>query len=430
MTPEEALASSMARLPDRAPGAPLAVAVSGGGDSMALLHVAAKWARGHASPLSAVTVDHGLRTAATQEAAEVARVCASLAVPHATLRWSGWDGRGNLQDRARRARRELIADWAAGLGIRHVLLGHTADDQAETVLLRLARGSGVDGLAGMREIVQAPPGWWARPLLRLSRATLRDWLRVRNLGWIEDPSNEDARFDRVRARRMLDSLEALGLTRTRLIRTADHMRRAQASLQIRAQEVAREAAQVEGADLKLPVRLLAEAEDQDVAGRLLAAALGWVGNNSYRPRHDALLRLARAVVDGRAATLAGCRMLRQGDWVRITREARALSPHVSAQAGGAASQAVRWDGRWLLGRAGPGHDPDDDGLNGLQVGALGLAGLRACPSGVPSGLRPEALQATPAVWQGERLVAAPLAGWPQGWTAALDPAFPDHVRGA
>ena len=107
----------------------LGVAVSGGGDSVALLHLLADWARESGTELRAVTVDHGLRPEAATEAADVARACAALGVGHDILRWSGWDGRGNLPDQARRARYRLMADWAQAHGIADVALGHTADDQ-------------------------------------------------------------------------------------------------------------------------------------------------------------------------------------------------------------------------------------------------------------------------------------------------------------
>ena len=148
---------------DSAGSGPLGVAVSGGGDSVALLLMLATVARGR--PLAAVTVDHGLRPESGDEAAAVEALCAARGIPHATLRWNGWDGAGNLQDRARQARRTLIGAWARANGIGAVALGHTLDDQAETFLMRLARGSGVDGLSGMAPATRAEGVLWLRPLL-------------------------------------------------------------------------------------------------------------------------------------------------------------------------------------------------------------------------------------------------------------------------
>lgn len=272
-----------------------------------------------------MTVDHGLREGAAAEAAEVARACAALGVPHDTLRWDG-AGHGNLQARAREARRSLIGAWAVGHGIDHVVLGHTADDVAETVLLRLARGSGVDGLAGMSAGFWAAGTSWGRPLLPVTREALRDWLRARGIAWAEDPSNADPRFDRARARALMGHLEGLGLTRARLLRTAGHMARARRTLTSNAADVARREVRQDGPDLLLTLALLSRIETDDAPGRLFAAGLMWVGGRPHRPRYDALLRLAALLRAGRAGTLAGCHARPEGEWARLAREAREVGP--------------------------------------------------------------------------------------------------------
>ncbi|MGV8951126.1 MAG: tRNA lysidine(34) synthetase TilS, partial [Cypionkella sp.] len=190
----------------------LAVAVSGGSDSLALLHLAHQAAGQLGWDLQAVTVDHGLRDEAAQEAAQVGAICAGLGVPHQVLRWDHGEISGNLQDQARRARYALMTDWARAQGIARVWIGHTADDQAETFLMGLSRAAGLDGLSGMR------PDWveagvrFERPLLGVSRANLRAYLTRRGVVWLEDPSNQNDRFARVRARRALTMLQPLGIT--------------------------------------------------------------------------------------------------------------------------------------------------------------------------------------------------------------------------
>lgn len=325
LTPEEAVGRWAGRrlAPDEPPRT-LGVAVSGGGDSVALLHLALEALAPLGRAVRAVTVDHGLREASAAEAAEVARACAALGVAHDTLRWDG-AGRGNLQERAREARRRLIGAWARERSVEMVLLGHTADDQAETVLLRLARGSGVDGLAGMPESIRAEGLAWERPLLPVTRAALREWLRGRGIPWSEDPSNEDPRFDRARARAMMAGLSELGLSRERLLRTAGHMARARDALDARAAEAANRLVREEGSDLLLPRGLLSSLEVDDISGRLLSAALMWVGGGERRPRWDALARLCAVVLAGRAATLAGCRVSPEAAGVRVAAEARALA---------------------------------------------------------------------------------------------------------
>lgn len=377
----------------------LGVAVSGGGDSLALLHLLAEWRAAGGPQLAAVTVDHGLRAEAAAEAEAVAQVCAGLGVPHHVLRWQGWDRRGNLQDAARRARQRLIADWAAGQGIGAVALGHTADDQAETVLLRLARGSGVDGLAGMAAQRRAQGVLWLRPLLDVRREALRDWLRARGIGWADDPSNDDPRFDRVKARRALAMLAPLGIDVQGLLDTAARMRMARDALAQAAQAAARSLARIDGGDVLLAPGFAALPEETRL--RISAHALRWIGGGDYRPRLSAL-RAALQV--GKPATLAGCLLLPEaGGGLRITREPQAV-------AGAVAAPGALWDGRWHL--CGPAPE-------GCEVRALGEAGLLLCPDWRQTGRPHVALAATPAAWRGNDLVAAPLAGRASGWTAEL-----------
>lgn len=397
MTPEGHFAKAIETAFPRAPHA-LALAVSGGGDSMALLHIAADWARGRAIGLHAATVDHGLRPEAEEEAARVADAARALGVPHTTLRWTDRDGQGNLQDVARRARRALIEVWAAPLGVDAVLTGHTMDDQAETVLMRLARGSGVDGLAGIapsRQWVEV----WLRPLLAVRRAELREWLRHRGIAWSEDPSNDDPRFDRVRARQMMDTLSDLGLTVERLAATARHMRLGREVLDAAARDLAGRAVTVEAGDLVIDEGMLAAAP-ADTRMRFLAAALQWVSRAPYRPRYAALERLADGAGGG---ALHGCLLLSRRGRLRISRE------HAAVADLSCATDEV-WDGRWRF--EGP-HAP------GLSVRALTARGLALCPHWRETGMPAASLEASPAVWSGPDLVAAPLAGMANGWAAKL-----------
>nr|WP_287183076.1 tRNA lysidine(34) synthetase TilS [Rhodovulum sp.] len=376
--------------------APLGVAVSGGGDSVALL-LALAGRRVHA-----VTVDHGLRPEATAEARFVAEICARLGLPHETLRWRGWDGQGNLQDAARRARYRLIADWAAGQGIGRVALGHTRDDQAETVLMRLARGAGVDGLSAMAPARDALGVTWLRPFLGLSRADLRAFLTERGQGWIEDPSNEDARFDRVQARRALASLAPLGITAEGLAATAARMGSARAALEAATLAAARHVAREERGDVVL-ARAGLDALQDEIARRLLVAALCWVASSDYPPRAKALVETLAALDSAPRATLHGCLIAREAGGLRIAREPAAV-------AGTVAPADALWDGRWRLdGPLGP----------GLKIRALGEAGLGDCPDWRATGLPRASLLASPGIWQGKRLVAAPLAGLSNGWKVRL-----------
>jgi len=153
-------------------------------------------------------------------------LAASMGYSHDTLMWTGWKKRGNLQDAARTARRSLMADWASKHGIATIALGHTADDQAETFLMRLARGSGVDGLASMDPLMVENDVQWARPLLGVRREALRTYLFEIGAKYVDDPSNEDDNFDRIKVRQALGTLGALGIDVPKISKTTERLRSA------------------------------------------------------------------------------------------------------------------------------------------------------------------------------------------------------------
>ncbi|MBX6426827.1 MAG: tRNA lysidine(34) synthetase TilS [Variibacter sp.] len=222
----------------------LLLAVSGGPDSTALLFLMARW-RGtlRTGPdLLAATVDHGLRPQSRQEAAAVGDLAARLGVPHRTLVWRGEKPRTGLQEAARAARYQLLAQAARRAGMRHIVTAHTRDDQAETVLFRLARGSGIAGLAGMTRIAPVPVAGTGgltlvRPFLNVAKARLVATLERAGIPYIEDPSNRDPRFARARLRAAMPLLAAEGLDAEKLSRAADRARRADAALDWAAAEV-------------------------------------------------------------------------------------------------------------------------------------------------------------------------------------------------
>ena len=220
----------------------LLVAVSGGPDSTALLYLLARWHDRHrASPrLVAVTVDHGLRAGSRAEAAAVKRLAARLEVPHRTVRWTGEKPVTGLQERARAARYRLLLLAARRAGARCVITAHTLDDQAETVLFRLARGSGLAGVAAMARV--SPLGLPAmrvagdspalvRPLLDIPKARLIATLEAAGFDYADDPSNADPRFARVRWRALTPALAQEGLTAARLVQLARRVRRSEAALE-------------------------------------------------------------------------------------------------------------------------------------------------------------------------------------------------------
>ncbi|MGL4235275.1 tRNA lysidine(34) synthetase TilS [Tabrizicola sp.] len=373
------------------PGETIGVALSGGGDSTALLHLALR----AGFRVEAVTVDHCLRPESATEAAAVAGACAALGVPHAVRVWEHGEIKGNLMDQARRARMALIAAWARERGVRVVALGHTRDDQAETFLIGLGRAAGLAGLSGMRAEWDDGGLRFCRPLLGAGRAELRDWLRSEGIGWIDDPTNDDERFTRIRARKALAALAPLGITPERLAEVAEHLAAVQDALRAAVAAAGRLIREEAGA-LRIDPDI--GLEPAEVRRQLVLGAVRWLSGEEYGPRAADLERLIVAMAEGRDATLAGCRF-RQG-W--LMREPRAV--------GGAVPVGAVWDGRWQV-----------VGAEG-EVRALGAEGLRQCPDWRARGLPRQVLEVTPAVWQDDRLIAAPSAGFGAG-SATCTPGF-------
>jgi len=376
----------------------IGVAVSGGSDSTALLHLMHSWAVDQNITLHAVTVDHGLRKAAADEAKGVADFCTGLGITHTTLHWADWDGKGNLQDQARRARYRLMTEWAKDRGIDTIALGHTADDQAETFLMRLARGSGVDGLSGMPQRRKADGINWVRPALFLYRQQLRDYLQRHNIKWMDDPTNEDDRFDRVKARKVLKALAPLGIDAERLAGTAQDLQMARRALELQTLNAALEIASVDRGDVILERKAFGLLPDE-ISARLLSHALSWVSCAEYRPRRMALGDVEHAIHSNKTSTLHGCLIAPNKSEIRIMREHQAVKEVFCP------TDAI-WDNRWQF--SGP-H------AKGLELRALGEAGLAQCPDWRETGAPRASLLAAPAVWQNQALIAAPLAGLSNGW---------------
>jgi len=212
----------------------LVLAVSGGPDSVALMWLAARWRRSLARGpvLTVVTIDHGLRREAAREAREVKRLAAELGLPHRTLRWRGVKPKTGLPAAAREARYRLLAQAARAAGASHVLTAHTRDDQAETLLMRLLRGSGLAGLSAMASLRERDGIVLARPLLEVSKAQLIATLKRAGIGFADDPTNRDIAFTRPRLRALLPLLAAEGGDARTLVRLAARLARANAAVEL------------------------------------------------------------------------------------------------------------------------------------------------------------------------------------------------------
>lgn len=401
---ESLLSGLRTRLPSPLPPR-LGVAISGGSDSTALLHLLARVAGDEGIRLFAATVDHGLRPEAGDEAARVAALCEQMNIPHTILEWRDWDGSGNLQDQARRARYQLLRGWAAERGIAAIALGHTADDQAETVLMRLARAAGVTGLSAMPVMRDMGGVALYRPLLFATRADLRAYLDKEGVGWAEDPSNQDRRYDRIKARQALAGLSELGITAESLTRVAENMAQADQALQRYAREMAQSLCAQHAGSIQLD-RAGFAAAPPEIQRRLVVGFVGWIAGGGYPPRQATVARAVTAIAAGQTAVIGGCQIVPSGKFAWICRELNAVSWQV-------ARPGEFWDGRWIL------RGPDADGA---EVRALGEAGLKQLSDWRALGLPRVALTSTPAVWRGDHLLSAPLAGLANGWMAEIVPA--------
>jgi tRNA(Ile)-lysidine synthase len=210
------------------------LAVSGGPDSIALMWLAARWRRAlvRGPRLIAVTVDHGLRAEAAREARDVKRLAQSLDLPHRTVRWTGAKPMTGLPAAARAARYRLLAKAARQSSATHILTAHTRDDQAETLLMRLLRGSGLAGLAAMARESERDGVRLARPLLNVSKSQLVATLNKAKIGFADDPTNRDPIFTRPRIRALMPMLAAEGGNARNLARLATRLARANAAVEV------------------------------------------------------------------------------------------------------------------------------------------------------------------------------------------------------
>lgn len=354
---------------------PIGIAVSGGGDSMALLAIARSWA---GSRIRAVTVDHGLRPESKTEAETVASFCAGRGIDHAILSAELAPG-GNMAARARQARYDLLAGWARMAGVHQIALGHTLDDQAETVLLRLARGSGLDGLSAMAETRVKSGVRWLRPMLGISRADLRSWLTSQDVAWIEDPTNDDARYDRVRARQALLTLGPLGLDASALAETARRLSDQKKVLDAETTEIALRA-RTWGAfgEARIDPQIAASALSE-IRRRLVIDTLIGVTGSDYGPRHRSLAPVLDTIFSPEfpGATLGGCLIARMRDQIVICREPAATEPLKPV------SEAWSlWDRRWSISTT----------VQDAGVGALGSEGIASVKAAIHNGWQP------PSAW--------------------------------
>ncbi len=399
-------------------GPRIAVALSGGSDSLALALLAARWAVRQGGGAIGLTVDHGLRPEAALEARRVGAWLAARGVPHRILVWRGAKPAANLQAAARAARYRLLEAWCRQNAVLHLLIAHQREDQAETLLLRLARGSGLDGLAAMAPVSGTREVRILRPLLAVPRARLAATLAALRQDWIEDPSNQDRHHARVRVRALMPALADEGLTAERLAATAALLGRARRALEGDVARLLAESVAVDPAGYALvaPAALAAAAEE--VALRALARVIQTIGGAVYPPRLDRLERLYRELVrEGAfaARTLGGCRILQASGRQRAGGLLVCREPAlVEAARPVEARERLSWDGRYELVLTAA----LSSAVGAVSLGALGEAGWAALVAAsprlsdnpLPAPVRPS----LPALRDLEGLLAVPHLDYGRG----------------
>jgi len=363
-----------------APSSPAALAVSGGGDSIALMLLFADWigrragsssANSPAALPSALIVDHGLREESAREAETVAVWANARGFRPHVLRWDAEKPQTGIEGKARAARYRLLGRWCADHDVSALFLAHTRDDQAETFLLRLGRGSGVDGLSGMQALAPFPlagfPGIrLLRPLLDIGRDELRAYLSARGANWLEDPMNGDSRFTRVRIRKALPGLEAAGIPALKVAEAAQHLARARGALDAMTEafladhaRLARDFALIDSGALK--------AAHREIGLRALSTALMRLSAADYRPRFHRLESLFDTILAGdfAARTLCGCRV--------------GPAPKATAAFGPATLLITRERARTSVRKAGEKNERQTEPSETIEAGLADACALTAAP---------------------------------------------------
>jgi tRNA(Ile)-lysidine synthase len=385
----------------------VAVAVSGGPDSLALAILADCWARERGGRAVALTVDHRLRPESADEAATVGSWLAARGVPHAVLAWNGAKPPTGIQEAARAARYGLLAERCAAEGCLHLLTAHHREDQAETYLIRRRARSAVDGLAGIAAVRELTQLRLVRPLLGVPRARLAALLDAERQPHLRDPSNRDPRFERARLRERLDPDAIDEAVKETAGHAARRIERERALAAVLARAVTLHPA---GFATLEPEQIVAAGE---LGERALGRIAGTIGGASYPLRRERLARLRAALAEtpARARTLGGCRFVPWRGRVLVLREIARSAPPVRLDPG----KSVFWDRRFRAALP-------EGAVASLSLSCLGSEGVAALGRQVVAGDNPLprlVYPALPALWDEDGLIAVPHLGYRQKRAAVL-----------
>ncbi len=323
------------------------IAVSGGSDSIALFHIMTEWVSENKPEILVASVDHELRSESKAEVEFVRKICEMKRVKHFSLKPTVnlSEARGNLQDNARSARYQLLRNWAIANNLQCILVGHTLDDQEENLLIRFLRGSGVDGLASMENMVVRNEILWIRPLLKFRKEELRNYLRNNNYSWIDDPSNHDDKYQRVKVRKLLKQLKSDSLIAPNFVKTADHMLRASKL----SKEIAKHNSKTllafnDVGQITFEVEKFSELFE-DTQFRILSGIISWFSGKFYKPRFSQLENIHNKILNSTlsSATLGGTVFKKKNGTLTFTRELASIEENCLLK-----DEKFIWDNRWLI----------------------------------------------------------------------------------
>ena len=397
----------------------IAVAVSGGRDSMALAFLCSRWVRSQGGRAVLLTVDHGLRPEAADECAFVEAWAQENGVECHILTWSGPKPISGVQEAARRARYALVEGWCRANGVLHLFLAHHQDDQEETLLMRLSKGSEPLGLAAMAPVVEMRHLRLLRPLLGIARDRLEATVKQEGIGWVDDPSNDDAKYERTRMRRLNRTLKGEGLGSHVLTEMAESFRSFRGQTDVFAAQFLGVHCSLHSAGFARMSKAALAQLDEEGAILTLGRLVRTVGGLAYTPQRHKLTKLQTRLAEApkSAATLGNCRFAERGGFLFVFRESRNLPAPLPLTP----DETRLYDSRFQV-RA----------PMACRVAPLGVEGWRDIKSRCPellTDIAPSIRGSLPAFWDGAGLLAVPpLRYWRDGMGQKLVKRFQMDFR--
>ena len=321
----------------------VAVAVSGGADSLALTILLANWVRHINGTLTALTVDHGLRNSSEEESKAVAVFLESLGIRHHILKWRAPIPRGGIQSVARKMRFKLLERWCRDNSVLHLLFGHHIGDQAETILMRIARGNHYLSLSAMNPIRETTFIRILRPLLDVEKNDLVATLHLRGVQWVQDPFNVDRRFSRVRARAILSFSQNANY---KIAQSSKRFGKLNCRLNSEVTEIIARAVTLFSEGFIIVKKSEIESLSTTLIIHIFARIIATIGNSGLRPRLASLERLAHSIFDAsfKSRTLGRCLFMPSASEILVCREVRNLPMSLRLEE----KSILKWDDRFLI----------------------------------------------------------------------------------